>query len=359
LDEPNYFFHSAINRIEFRTALVVELAVKLVISLTPFVHFSMFPFMKDPYQSLGLSRQATQDEIKNAYRSLAKKYHPDLNPGNKEAEKKFKDVAGAYELIGTPEMRAKFDQGETSEQMQQQQQYEQARSRQSRSGGPSYYNTQQNGGRYSQFFGEGAGMDDIFESLFRQGRGGPSSRQRGKISGEDQLYHMEVDFKDSILGADREITLPHGKKLQIKIPPGINSGKRLRFRGQGGPGAGGAPPGDAYIEITVKPLTGFTRVGNNVESELPISFIEGILGAEVQVPTLEGSVLLKIPPGVSTGSRLRIRGKGVASANKADASPGDQIVILKVVLPKQVDPELQATLRAWGGKYSYNPRGEI
>lgn len=312
--------------------------------------------MKDPYQSLGLSKQATQDDIKNAYRALAKKYHPDLNPGNKEAEKKFKDIASAYEFIGTPEARAKFDRGETPEQMQEQQQqhYERARTRQSRSG-PFYYNTQQEGGRYSQSFGEDPGMGDIFENLFRQARGGSTRTQGSSLAGEDQLYQMEIDFKDSILGADREITLPSGKKLQIKIPPGIDTGKRLRFRGQGGPGAGNGPAGDAYIEITVRPLPGFRRVGNNVESELPISFIEGILGAEVQVPTLDGSVMLKIPAGVSTGSRLRIRGKGVA----APKDPGDQIVVLKVTLPKQVNPELQDAVRAWAEKYSYNPRGEL
>ena len=169
---------------------------------------------------------------------------------------------------------------------------------------------------------------------------------------------MEIDFKDSILGADREITLPHGKKLQIKIPPGIDTGKRLRFRGQGGPGAGNAPAGDAYLEVTVRPLAGFKRVGNNVESELPISFIEGLLGAEIQVPTVDGSVMLKIPPGLSTGSRLRIRGKGVVAPKESGKDPGDQIVVLKVALPKQVNSELMKAIRAWDGKYSYNPRAE-
>ena len=316
--------------------------------------------MKNPYQSLGLTKQATQDDIKNAYRAMAKKYHPDLNPGNKEAEAKFKDVASAYELLGTPEARGKFDRGETPEQLQEKQQqaqdqYQQHQERARSRTGPSYYNTQQEGGRYSQSFGEGAGMEDIFENLFRQGRQGPSRTQGGDIPGEDQLYQMEVEFKDSILGADREITLPQGKKLQIKIPPGIETGQRLRFRGQGGPGTGKAPAGDAYIEVTVRPAASFKRVGNNVESELLISFIEGLLGAEVQVPTLDGSVMLKIPAGVNTGSRLRIRGKGVTSAQ----DPGDQIVVLRVALPKQVDPELLAAVRAWDGKYSYNPRAEL
>ena len=143
--------------------------------------------MKDPYQLLGLSKQATQDDIKNAYRALAKKYHPDLNPGNKEAEKKFKDIASAYELLSTPETRAKFDRGETPEQMQeqQQQQYQQQQERAHSQGraGPFYYNTQQEGGRYSQSFGEDVGMEDIFENLFRQTRRGSSRTQGGNLRG--------------------------------------------------------------------------------------------------------------------------------------------------------------------------------
>lgn len=302
--------------------------------------------INDPYQILGVARTATQDEIKSAYRNLAKKLHPDLNPGNKTAETKFKDVASAYERIGTAEERAKFDRGETAEQQQE------------KSSQRHYHETQQDQGRYSYSFGKGMGGEDFFENLFRsQNRGPEGAQARGApidFAGEDHLYQMSVDFKDAILGAEREITLPHGKRLQVKIPPGVETGSKLRFKNQGGPGIGKGPAGDAYIEITVRELTGFTRAGRDIETETPISFIEALLGAEIKVPTLEGSVMLKVPPGVSTGSRLRIRGKGVAYGK----DPGDQLVKLKIVMPKKTDPSLEETVRNWNGKYSYNPREE-
>lgn len=304
--------------------------------------------MKDPYQILGVSKTASQDEIKNAYRGLAKKLHPDLNPGNKTAEAKFKDIASAYEMIGSAEARGKFDRGETAEQQAEQQQ----------SRGPYYNQTQQNGGRYGFNFGGDSNAEDIFADLFGQGgrsRGGRSSQGSMDFPGEDQLYQMEVEFKDSILGGEREITLPSGKRLQVKIPAGIDSGAKLRFKGMGGAGVGRGAAGDAYVEIKVRPhAQGFRRVGQNVEAEVPVSFIEALTGGEIQVPTLDGSVKLTVPPGVNTGSRLRIRGKGVASSKE----PGDQIVILKIMLPKKVDPALQEAVRAWGGKFSYDPRSE-
>ncbi len=317
---------------------------------------------KDPYQVLGISKSATQDEIKNAYRGLAKKFHPDLNPGNKTAEAKFKDAASAYEQIGTPEMRAKYDRGETDEQQAEQARraYEQARAGQGAQGGEDqfYYNTQRGGGRYSSAFGQDMGGDDFFENLFRNGRGGTGGRRAQPtpedLRGEDQLYQMEIDFKDAVLGAEKEITLPQGKKLKVKIPAGIESGAKLRFKNQGGPGMQSGPAGDAYVEIKVRPSTEFKRVGDDLETEVPISFIEALLGAEIQVHTIDGPVMLKVPSGVSTGSRLRIRGKGVASGK----SRGDQIVALKVVTPKIVDPDLQAAIRSWEGKFSYNPRAE-
>lgn len=304
--------------------------------------------MKDPYQSLGLSKSATQDEIKNAYRKLAKKFHPDLNPGNKQAEAKFKEISSAYDAIETPEKREKFDRGETMEQEQ-----ERARQYASRGGPSSYYNTQQDGGRYSYNFGDDESGGDIFENLF--GRGGRQSRRRAPedYPGEDHLYRMEVEFKDSVLGAEREITLPTGKKLQVKIPAGVESGTKLRLKGLGDPGIGKGRPGDALVEIHVKDQSGFKRVGQDIEVELPLSFIEALVGAEVPVPTVEGAVMLKVPQGVSTGSKLRIRGKGIGSPSK---ERGDQIAVIKIVMPKVVDSELQASVKAWGDKFSYNPR---
>lgn len=298
--------------------------------------------MKDPYQVLGVSKSATQDEIRNAYRAIAKKNHPDLNAGNKEREAKFKDAAEAYERIGTPEARAKFDRGETQEAFA---------GAQGARGRPFYYETQGSGeSRYGNM-----GFDeDFFENLFRQagqGRGG----RRGDFSGEDHLYQMEVDFRDAALGAEREITLPGDKKLQIRIPAGVESGARLRFKGQGGPGAGRGAPGDAYVEIHVREHPGFQRRGKDIESEVPVTFFEALTGAEIQVPTIDGSVSLKIPAGVSSGSRLRVRGKGIAQKS---GERGDQIVSLKVVMPKNPPPELQRAAAEWKDKFPYSAREE-
>ena len=170
--------------------------------------------------------------------------------------------------------------------------------------------------------------------------------------GDDVTYKMEVDFREAALGAEKVITLPDGKNLQVKIPAGIDSGKKLRFRGLGQPGIGKGPRGDAYVEILVRPLKGFERNGNDVEMELPISFMEAITGAEVEVPTIDGSVMLKIPPGVSTGSKLRIKGKGAGSGVKR----GNQIVNLKVVMPKEVNPALKSAVENLKSQFNYNPR---
>lgn len=302
--------------------------------------------MKDPYQVLGVNKDASQEAIKNAYRSLAKQYHPDLNPGNKERETRFKEIASAYEKVGDPDARAKWDKGETDEHLR-------AGAGAYSGGGPFYYQSQggASGGRYSQ---QHAGFDDeFFENLFRQAGGGAGPRgRRADHPGEDQLYQMEVEFRDAALGAEREITLPTGKKLQIKIPAGIESGARLRFRGQGGPGAGAGPAGDAYVELTVRPLAGFTRRKKEIETEVPVTFLEAALGAEIQIPTIEGPVSLKVPPGVSTGTKLRVRGKGIGSVQ---GPRGDQIVSLKVVMPKTIPPEMKETLAKWQKEFSFNP----
>lgn len=301
--------------------------------------------MKDPYRVLGIATTASSDEIKKAYRSLAKKFHPDLNPGNKEAEAKFKELSHAYELIGTVEARVKFDRGETEE---QQQERDRERS--------TYYQSQHNGERYSQSFGQDFEEADFFNNIFRNANphsgGRQSRRTRSDFSGEDHFYRLEVDFKDAALGAEREIILPSGKKLLIRIPPGIKSGTKLRFKKQGGLGTGSGDPGDAYVEIYVKDLPGFSRVGNNIETELALSFQEAILGVEVKVQTIDGQVMLKVPAGTSTGSRLRIKGKGI----KTVPERGDQIVIIKIVLPKTIDPAFQDAIRSLGTQFSYNPR---
>jgi DnaJ-class molecular chaperone len=290
----------------------------------------------DPYSTLGVSKTSTQDEIKAAYRKLAKKLHPDLNPGNKEAESKFKGVNRAYELIGTPEAKLKFDRGETQE--QQEEAY--------RRGGPSrFYETQNDPhARYSNSF---EGFDpSIFEDLF-----GTRARGQNRARGEDHQYSMEIDFNTSILGAEREITLPGGERLRVKIPPGIREGQKLRFAGKGTKGTNGQA-GDAYVEIKVNPSPLFRRTGTDLEIDLPLSLPEVLLGGEVKVPTVDGQVMVKIPKGINSGSRIRLKGKGVPS----NSGPGDLFAVVKIIMPEKIDPDLEDAVRKWNQTHSYNPR---
>lgn len=293
--------------------------------------------MRNPYEIIGVTPTATQDEIKNAYRKLAKKHHPDLNPNNKANEEKFKEITHAYELIGSAENRAKFDKGELDEAAAAQE----AASRQ-------YYSHTQAGpdARYSSSY---EFDDDFLNSIFgsmggAEGVRGRASRGPRPAPGADTLYKMEVDFKDAVLGAEKTLTLPTGKTLQTKIPPNFKSGQKLRFAGQGAPGRGGGPAGDLYVEIVVRPSEIFTRVGQNIESEVSVSIAEALLGGEISVQTIDGNVLLKVPPHSNTGTKLRIRGKGVPSAN---AGRGDHIVKLKLMLPEVPDPKLDALVKEW------------
>lgn len=291
--------------------------------------------MKNPYEVLGLNASATQDEIKSAYRKLAKKFHPDLNPGNKSAEARFKEINAANDLIGSTEAKAKYDRGETESAQAQ----EQARNY--------YYHTQGgagNAGRYSQNF-EGLD-DDIFESIF----GSKKNTRASKVP--EELYQLSIDFKDAILGAEKEITFPSGKRLRVKISPGIESGQKLRFAKQGSNG------GDVYVQINIIPSTIYTRVGNDIESEIVISSIESLVGAEIKVATLEGAVMVKVPPMISSGQKLRISGKGVPGK-------GDQLVKIKIVNPSinnaPKDDEFKAAVEAlneWNKRHPFNPRAE-
>lgn len=302
--------------------------------------------MKTPYQILGVKENATQDEIKKAYRNLAKKYHPDVSRGNKQNEMKFKEISNAYDLIGTPDARAKYDRGETDETFSTQK--ESGKRNQWSSFYDSQYNSGQNGRNHARSFADTFGDEDFFESLFRGGR----FHKERNVKNEDTHYQMEVSFADSILGAEKVITLSNGKNLKIKIPKGVTSGTKLRFKGQGQTDNENIPPGDAYVQIIVLPLEGHERNGLDIETELPISFMEAILGSEIEVPTLYGPVMLKIPPGVSTGTKLRIKGKGVVN----EEGVGNHIVKLKVVIPKTTNPELLNAIKSWDGKFDYDPR---
>lgn len=289
----------------------------------------------NPYETLGVAKTATLDEIKKAYRKLAKKYHPDINPGNKESEKKFKEISHAFDLIGTAEARGKYDRGETDD--QQREKYDEYMKN---AGKQRFYrDTQGPHSRYSQSFEDNVDMDDILSQLF--GDRGQRSKQRQ----QDEQYQMEVDFKEAALGGEKVITLPSGKSLQVKIPAGIEEGKKLKFKGMG-------KNGDVLVEISIKPDPHYKRSGPDILSEVEVSFFEAALGAEISVPTIDGNVLLKIPAGVSTGSKLRIKGKGVGAGD----NHGNHIVTLKVVMPKTITPEMKASLTDLSHKFAYDPR---
>ena len=301
----------------------------------------------NPYSLLGDKRDTSQDEIRNAYRKLAKKFHPDLNPGNKEAEARFKEVSGANDILGDPEKRARFDRGEIDETGAERprQTYYRDFAEAGRPGGAHRYESREG-------FADFAETDDIFAELFGAGRaGGAQIRMRGA----DNPFHLHVDFLDAVNGATRRLSLPDGSSLDVAIPPGIRDGQLLRLKGKGRPGLGGGPPGDALIEVEVTPHALFIRKGDDIHVELPISLTEAVLGGRVEVPTPTGPVTMTIPKNSNAGTTLRIRGKGVA---RRDGSRGDEYVALTIVLPKTPDSDLEQFVTGWAAGRLHNPRTE-
>ena len=300
--------------------------------------------MADPYATLEVERTASAAEIKKSYRRLAKKLHPDLNPGNKKVEQQFKEITAAYDLLSDPKKRARFDRGEIDAM---------GTERPNRG----FYRPHAEGGqgaKYQQFdFGEGAGADDIFADLFGGRRGG---RGNPRLRGADVSYVATVDFVEAALGARKRLTLADGKTLDVNIPAGTADGQTLRLKGQGQPGLGGGAAGDALIEITVQPHPFFTRQGNDVHVEVPVTLPEAVLGGPVTVPTIHGRVSLTVPKNANSGTVLRLRGKGVPAA--AGGVNGDQIVRLKVVLPDGGDAELTAFLEGWAALHPYDVRAK-
>ena len=288
----------------------------------------------DPYTTLGVKKHATQEEIQKAYRRLAKKLHPDLNPGNKIAEEKFKEVSAAYDLLGDPEKRARFDRGEIDASGTERPRQQYYRDFADQNGWSAYTN---NSG-FSDF-GDFAGSEDILSEIF--GRAGSAGRRR---RGQDVRYHLELSFLDAVNGGKQSIVLPDGTTLDVNIPPGTRDGQILRLRGKGRPAPGEGPAGDALIEISVLPHPYFTRKGDDIYLDLPISLKEAVLGTKVKVPTPSGPVTVSVPKWSSTGRVLRLKGRGVPHS---DGVKGDQYVTLKLVLPQKPDPKLEAFVADW------------
>jgi DnaJ-class molecular chaperone len=293
----------------------------------------------DPYQTLGVDKKASQEAIQKAYRKLAKKLHPDLNPGNKKAEEQFKEVSAAYDLLGDKEKRARFDSGEIDASG-----VERPRQRFYRDFGDSGPHTYSSDAGFADFSGD----DEILSQIF-----GRQGRANLRMRGSDVQYRLTLDFLDAINGGKQQITLPDGSTLDVTIPPGTRDGQILRLRGKGRPGIGGGAPGDALIEIEVRPHHIFKREGDDIHVDLPISLKQAVLGGKVSVPTASGPVMMTVPKWSNTGTRLRLKGKG---APRPDGSKGDEFVTLKVMLPERPDPELERFVAQWRPEQAANPR---
>lgn len=298
----------------------------------------------DPYAALGVSKTATQDEIRKAYRKIAKESHPDLNPGDPKAEARFKAAAAAHDLLKDEEKRKRFDAGEIDASGQERP--ERRFYREYAEGPEATYHT-------SRGFEDFGNYSDVFSDLFGQrARGGGGRAEGVQMRGPDRHYTLEVGFLEAARGATRRITLPDGHVLDVKIPEGLADGQTIRLRGKGGEGYGGGPAGDALVTVTVGEHAFFRREGEDILVDLPITLDEAVLGGRVEVPTIDGRVALTVPKGASSGRVLRVRGKGVRRGDRR----GDQLVTLKVVMPPAVDDELEDFFRKWREGHAYDPR---
>jgi DnaJ-class molecular chaperone len=296
---------------------------------------------ENPYKVLGLKADATEAEIRAAYRKLAKRYHPDLNPGKPEAAERFKQINAANDLLSDPEKRARYDRGEIDAAGQEKapdyrfyRDFADAPGRQKYSAG----------GGLSQ-----EELEDILAQAFGQGFNRGAGTRGFNLRGQDAHYGLTVSFLDAVNGTTRRITLPDGRTLDVRIPAGVRDGHVLRLKGQGMPGIGEGPPGDALVEVTIASDKRFRQDGDDIIVELPVSIREAVLGAVVEVPTIKGTVRLTIPPGSGTGTRLRLRGRGVGN-------DGHQYVELIVVLPPGEEPELAEFLKQWKPRRDVDPR---
>jgi DnaJ-class molecular chaperone len=298
--------------------------------------------MKDPYDVLGVARSASLEDIRKAYRGLAKKLHPDLNPGNREAEERFKEVAGAYDILSDKDKRRRYDDGEidaTGAERPRQRFYKDYASQ---SDSP-YAN--------SAGFADFAESDDILAEFLKQ-----QAHARANTRGLDLSYRLSVGFLDAVNGATVRLNLPEGGTLDVKIPPGMADGQVLRLRGKGGAGRGHGEAGVALVEISIEPHRFFTRQGDDIHVQIPVTVTEAVLGGRINVPTAAGPVTMTVPKNSNTGTVLRLKGKGVP---RPGGGSGDQFVKLEVMLPPRPDTALEAFLSSWEAGKLYDPRRDM
>jgi DnaJ-class molecular chaperone len=313
--------------------------------------------MTDPYSVLGVAKTASDDDIRKAFRKLAKKHHPDLNPGDKKAEAKFKEISQANDILSDKEKRRRFDAGEidaAGNEMPPRGFYR------DQAGGPGGAKYQRSGGQ-----DEFVDMGGIFSEMFGQRRGFGGRGQEGfegfggfggfgDGGGMPITYSLMVPFLIAARGGKQRVGLPEGKTLDIDVPEGTTDGTTLRLKGQGMPGANGRPAGDAYVEIKVQPHPFFESRDSNIHVELPVTITEAALGGKIRVPTIGGPVMLNVPAGSNTGTSLRLKGRGLL--DRKSGQRGDQYVKLKVVLPEKPDDKLKEFLDRWDAGRAYDPR---
>lgn len=289
----------------------------------------------DPYSVLGVLRGASDDDIRGAFRRLAKSCHPDLHPGDKAAADRFKSLSAAYDIIGDPERRRQFDAGLIDAK-----------------GEPVRHPHPSPAGAYS---GSGS-FTDVFNDFFRDGFNGV--RQNGRpgfhVRGQDVRYTLEIGFIEAITGTKKRVTMPEGGVLDLTVPMGVSDGQVLRLKGRGKAGFGGGEAGDALVEIHVKPHPDFQRIGDDLHMSLAISLDEAVLGGKIEVSTPTGRVQLALPKGTSSGRVFRLKGKGVVSAG---GQAGALLITVRIVMPETIDEGLAYFISEWRKKHPYNPRG--
>jgi DnaJ-class molecular chaperone len=309
--------------------------------------------MRDPYQVLGLAKTASASEIKSAFRKLAKKYHPDQSK-EPRAKERFAEISSAYEIIGDDKKRGAFDRGEIDAEGK-------PRAPQFEGFGAGRRGAEAGDFRNFSFdFGGGdmpggrGGIDPDFLAEVFGGRGAGGARSRGPQRGEDIAVSVTVPLATAASGGSTRVTLPSGKSLDVAIPSGVEDGKAIRLRGQGGAGTRNGPAGDAIVTIHYAPHPIFKVEGRDLRIDFPITLYEAVLGAKVRLPTLDGAVEMAIPAGTSSGRVLRLRGKGLPATG--ELAHGDLMATLRIVLPAEEDAALTKLMKEWRDKQPYDPR---